>query len=142
VRDPEALRVALPTSWSHLTIELDGAFEPRPGAARFDFGWIAAAALAGLDAALDGLPGWRFERAAEMAARCREALAERFEVVTEPGQAGLVSFRAPREAHEDAARAYEAGVVIRDLPGTGWLRASCGWWTSEEDVERLVAALA
>ena len=142
VRDPEALRVALPTSWSHLTIELDGAFEPRPGAARFDFGWIAAAALAGLDAALDGLPEWRFERAPGMAARCREALAERFEVVTEPGQAGLVSFRAPGEAHEDAARAYEAGVVIRDLPGTGWLRASCGWWTSDEDVERLVAALA
>jgi len=142
VCDPEALRVALPTSWSHRSIELDGTFEPRDGAARFDFGWIAAAALAGLDAALDGLPEWRFERAAEMATRCRQALAERFDVVTEPGQATLVSFRAPNDAHEDAGRAYEAGVVIRDLPGTGWLRVSCGWWTSEEDVERLVAALA
>ena len=142
VRHPEALRVALPTSWSHRSIELDGTFEPRDGAARFDFGWIAAAALAGLDAALDGLPEWRFERAAEMATRCRQALAERFDVVTEPGQATLVSFRAPNDAHEDAGRAYEAGVVIRDLPGTGWLRVSCGWWTSEEDVERLVAALA
>jgi L-cysteine/cystine lyase len=141
VREPEALRVALPTSWSHETIELDGTFEPREGAARFDFGWIAAAALAGLDAALDGLPEWRYERAAEMAARCREALGGRFEVVTEPGQATLVSFRAPGEAREDAARAYDAGVVIRDLPGTGWLRASCGWWTSEDDIERLFAAL-
>ena len=142
VRHPEALRVALPTSWSHRSIELDGTFEPRDGAARFDFGWIAAAALAGLDAALDGLPEWRFERAAEMATRCRQALAERFDVVTEPGQATLVSFRAPNDAHEDAGRAYEARVVIRDLPGTGWLRVSCGWWTNEEDVERLVAALA
>ena len=62
--------------------------------------------------------------------------------MTEPGQATLVSFRAPNDAHEDAGRAYEVGVVIRDLPGTGWLRVSCGWWTSEEDVERLVAALA
>ena len=142
VREPEALHVALPTSWSHKAIELDGTFEPRDGAKRFDFGWIAAAALAGLDAALDGLPEWRFERAAEMAARCREALAERFEVVTEPGQATLVSFQAPGDATEDAARAYEAGVVIRDLPGTGWLRASCGWWTDDEDVERLVTSLA
>ena len=142
VRDPDALRVALPTSWSHRSIELDGTFEPRDGAARFDFGWIAATALAGLAAALDDVPEWRFERAAEMAARCRETLAERFDVVTEPGQATLVSFSAPHDASDDAGRAYEAGVIIRDLPGTGWLRASCGWWTSDEDIERLVAALA
>ena len=30
------------------------------------------------------------------------------------------------------------GVVVRDVPGTDWLRASCGWWTNEEDVERLL----
>ena len=141
VREPEALRVALPTSWSHLKIELDGAFEPRPGAKRFDFGWIAAPMLAGLSAALDGRPEWGFERAAEMAARCRAALAERFEVVTEGGQAGLISFRAPRDGPEDAQRAYDAGVIIRDLGDNGWLRASCGWWTSDEDIERLVASL-
>ena len=63
-------------------------------------------------------------------------------VVTEPGQAGLVSFRAPRGGPEDAQRAYDAGVIIRDLGDTGWLRASCGWWTSEDDIERLVAALS
>jgi L-cysteine/cystine lyase len=142
VRNPEALRVALPTSWSHTTIEPDGTFEPRDGAVRFDSGWIAPPVLAGLEAALEGLPEWRFERAAEMAARCRAALAERFDVVTEPEQAGLITFRASGDANEDAARAYAAGVVIRDLAGTGWLRASCGWWTSDEDVERLVSALA
>jgi L-cysteine/cystine lyase len=142
VRDPDALRVAFPTAWSHRSIELDGTFEPRNGAARFDSGWIAAPVLAGLRAALDGLPEWRFERAAEMAARCRAALAEHFEVVTEPGQGTLIAFRAPRDAPEDARRAYEAGVVIRDLAGTDWLRASCGWWTSDEDIERLVRALA
>jgi L-cysteine/cystine lyase len=142
VREPEALRVALPTSWSHLTIDPDGTFEPRVGAARVDFGWIAAPMLAGLSAALDGLPGWGLERAAEMAARCRAALADRFDVVTEPGQSTLVSFRAPRDAPEDARRAYDAGVIIRDLGDTGWLRASCGWWTNDEDIERLVTALA
>jgi L-cysteine/cystine lyase len=141
VREPEALRVALPTSWSHLTIEPDGTFEPRVGAARFDFGWIAAPMLAGLSAALDDLPEWGFARAAEMAERCRAALAERFDVVTEPGQAGLISFRAPRDALEDAQRAYDAGVIIRNVDPV-WLRASCGWWTSDEDIERLVASLA
>jgi selenocysteine lyase/cysteine desulfurase len=77
-----------------------------------------------------------------MAARCRAALAERFEVVTEPRQSNLVSFVAPGDPVEDALRAYAAGVIIRDMPGTGWLRASCGWWTSDEDVDRLVAALS
>ena len=141
VREPEALRVALPTSWSHLTIDLDGTFEPRAGAARFDFGWIAAPMLAGLSAALDDLPEWGLERAAEMAARCHAALAERFDVVTEPGQSTLVSFRAPRDPLEDAQRAYDARVIIRNVD-PGWLRASCGWWTNDEDIERLVASLA
>jgi selenocysteine lyase/cysteine desulfurase len=42
---------------------------------------------------------------------------------------------------EIAARLCEQGVVIRDMPGTGWLRVSCGWWTSEGDIDRLVDAL-
>ena len=143
VRDPEALRVALPTYLSQQSIERDGSFVPRPGAARFDFGWIATPELAGLEAALDGLPDWRFERAAEMARRCRAVLAAAgFDVVGEEELGTLVSFGAPDDPAEDAARAYAAGVIVRDLPGTGWLRASCGWWTSDEDLERLVAALA
>ncbi len=142
VRDPERLRIALPTYFSLVSIETDGSFEPKPGAARFDSGWLAPPSLAGLIAALDGAPDWRFERAAEIAERCRVALAERLEVVTEPHQATLVSFVASGDAAETAARAYDAGVVIRDLPRTGWCRASCGYWTSEEDIARLVAAVA
>ena len=30
---------------------------------------------------------------------------------------------------------------VREIPGSGLLRASCGWWTSEGDLDRLVAAL-
>ena len=58
------------------------------------------------------------------------------------GTATLVSFVPAGDASAEAARLYEAGVVVRDLPGTGWLRASCGWWNNEEDVERLVDALS
>ena len=143
VRAPELLRVAIPSYFAKQSIEPDGAYVPKPGAPRFDSGWLPSAGLAGLEAALVGAPDWRYERAAEMAARCRAALAGAgLEVVTEPGQATLVSFRSPGDATETAASLYAKRVILRDLPGTGWLRASCGWWTNDEDVERLVAGLA
>jgi L-cysteine/cystine lyase len=76
-----------------------------------------------------------------MTARARARIAGRAEVVTEPGHATLVSFRPEGDAAETAKRLFEAGVVVRDLPGTGLVRASIGWWTSDEDVERLCEAL-
>ena len=142
VRDPERLHVAAPSYFSQAGYEPDGSFTPKSGAARFDPGWISPAFAAGLEAALAARPPWRFERAAAMAARCRERLAEHVDVVTEPGQATLVSFSAGGDAAAAAARALDAGVVVRDLPGTSWLRASCGYWTSDEDIGRLLAALA
>ena len=141
VRDPESLRVALPTYFSQRRIERDGSFVPQEGALRFDFGWLATPALAGLEAALEGVPEWRFERAREVAARCREALVSARHELVSDGEATLVPFVAPGDAAEDAARLYDAGVIVRDLPGTDWLRASCGWWNNEEDIERLVGAL-
>jgi L-cysteine/cystine lyase len=99
------------------------------------------ASLAGLLATLDLAPEWRYERVAEMAALCRERLAEQFEVVTEAGQAGLVSFRPDGDAEEVSARLYDADVVVRFLPGRDLVRASCGWWTSESDLDRLLEAL-
>jgi selenocysteine lyase/cysteine desulfurase len=61
--------------------------------------------------------------------------------VTAPAQGGLISFTPRGDAAELAARLYDSGVVVRDVPGQGWIRVSCGWWTSEEDVERLLEAL-
>jgi L-cysteine/cystine lyase len=141
VADPDSLRVAAPNYLSQAGYEPDGRFVPREGAARFDSGWIPPGFLSGLLAAIDAAPAWRFDRARETATRCRELLAERFEVVTEPGQATLVSFRPDGDPAEVAARLLERGVIARDLPGTGWLRVSCGYWTSGEDLERLLAAL-
>src|SRR5256885_1883123 len=70
-----------------------GSSVPKPTGARFGSGWLAPPTLAGLVAAVDGAPEWRFDRAAEAAARCRQLLAEAgLEVVTEPGQSTLVSF--------------------------------------------------
>ena len=143
VAQPESLRVARPNYFSQASYSEDGAFEPKPGAARFDYGWIPPVLLAGLAAAVQAAPNWAFQRGADMAARCRELLAERVDVVTEPERhVTLVSFRPAGEPQDTVARAYNTGVVVRELPGTGWIRASCGYWTSEEDLERLVAVVA
>jgi L-cysteine/cystine lyase len=143
VADPESLRIAAPTYFSQASYQPDGTFEPVPGAARFDSGWIASPALAGLEAALALVPEWGYEQALRMAARCRELLAERYEIVTAPAQATLVAFRWDGGDPAVASTAlHERGVVIRHMPGTEWLRVSCGWWTSEADLEQLLAGLA
>ena len=142
VADPEWLRVAAPSYFAHRGYEPDGSFAPVDGAARFDSGWISPGSLAGLEAALDTSPEWGFERARQLAERCRTLLAERFEIVTAPGQATLVTFRLGGDAAEVAARFFERGVVVRDIPGTDWVRVSCGWWTSDRDLERLLAGLS
>lgn len=76
-----------------------------------------------------------------MAERCRELLAEKVDVVTEPGQSTLVSFRPVGDPAETVERLASQGVIVRDLPGLGWVRASVGFWTSEDDLGRLVEGL-
>jgi L-cysteine/cystine lyase len=132
----EELRLTFP---SYLSWQFPD-YVPRPGAERFDPGWIPAGSLAGLVESLafaSEIGPHRFERAREASARCRELLSERVEVVTEPGQATLVTWRADDPSHV-AEKLSERGVVVRDLPGTDWVRASCGFWTSDDDLERLV----
>jgi L-cysteine/cystine lyase len=143
VRDPDGLPVTWPSYWAQQSYDLVApSFEPKAGAPRFDQGTIPAAAIAGLEAALADLPEWRYEHARAAAERCRSLLAERgFEVVTEPGQATLVTFAVEGDPTDAVARCAERGVVVRALPGTNWVRASCGWWTSDEDLERLAGAL-
>jgi len=143
VAEPESLRVARPSYLSQRSYEPDGAFEPRPGARRFDPNLTPNALLAGFRTAVASQPEWALERAAQMAERCRELLeAAGQEVVSPAARATLVSWRVPvEESAAVVARLAEAGVVVRDLPGRGLVRASVGWWTSEDDLERLVAAL-
>jgi L-cysteine/cystine lyase len=139
----ERLRITYPSyvSWED-TVEL----VPWPNARRYESAFAPTTYVVGLLASLAfarEAGEERFARALAMAERCRELVAEVCEVRTEPGQATLVSFAAPDgDPKELEARVEAEGVVIRDLPGTGWLRASCGFWTSEDDLGRLLAALA
>jgi L-cysteine/cystine lyase len=141
VRDPDSVRMKTPSYFSQDSYELSGAFVAKEGAARFDAGWIGVPQLVGIAAALDVHPDWRYERAAEMAARCRELLEPHVEIVTPPAQSTLVSFRPGGDPAELVASLQERGVIVRELPGRNLVRASCGWWTNENDLQRLVSAI-
>jgi L-cysteine/cystine lyase len=118
-------------------------WQPKAGALRFDPTFTPASSLAALEAALTDLPDGRFERARALTERCRELLLEQgYDVVTEPGQGTLVSFRWPGDTAEASAQLYARGVILRELPGTGTLRVSVGWWNDGSDLERLVEGLA
>lgn len=140
----ESLRIPVPSYYGTESREEDGSSMPVEGAQRFDPGTIPAPSLAGLLASLEfavEVGEGRFETARLMAERCRELVGRVVEVVTEPGQATLVSFAPRGDPVETVGRLAGQGVVVRDLPGLGWLRASVGFWTSEGDLERLAASL-
>ncbi|MEI7759182.1 MAG: aminotransferase class V-fold PLP-dependent enzyme [Thermoleophilia bacterium] len=141
VAEPERLRVASPSYFSQAGHESDGTFVRRPGTARFDPNWWSPSSLAGLSAALGTRPAWAFDHAAAVAERCRTLLGEVVEVATPPDPSTIVSFRVTREPAEVVRELHLAGVHVREIPGAGLVRVSCGWWTSDGDVDRLVAAL-
>lgn len=143
VADPDALGIARPSYLSQDGYELDGAYTPKDGAARFDPNVTPTGATAGLRAAIGAIPEWAHERAFAVAEMFRRRLAEAgCDVVTPEQRATLVSWRVPAEESADVvARLAEADVIVRDLPGRGLVRASVGWWTNEDDLDRLVAAL-
>ncbi len=142
VARPDDLPVALPSYFAQSEHQPDGSYAAREGAERFDSGWIGTPSLAGLSAALDVAPEWRFDRVAEMAAKCRTALGERFEVLTKPDQAGLVTFRPTSDPTELVEQLRNEGVIVRELPGRNLIRVSCGYWTSDDDLDRLLASAA
>ena len=101
---------------------------------------LIAAALAALDVL--GGAGWDavHERAATLAASLADALAESGREVAPRDRTTLVSWE-DDDPPATKARLAEAGVIIRDLPGTGLLRASVGAWNDASDIDRLLAAL-
>jgi L-cysteine/cystine lyase len=143
VADPEALRIARPSYLAQRGYEPDGTFQAKDGAARFDPNLTPKAAVAGLRAAISSIPEWAHDRASALAERFRTALGEAgCDVVMPAERATLVSWRVPADESADVVtRLAEAGVIVRDLPGRGLLRASVGWWNDESDLDRLLAAL-
>ena len=79
-------------------------------------------------------------RGPALAATLAERLAAHGRTVAPRGHTTLVAWEDDDpEATRDRLR--EAGVLVRNLPGTPLVRASVGAWSSEDDLERLLAAL-
>ncbi len=135
----------LPVPWSsYTTMEDPGRpleSAPKAGARRFDLGFSAplwAWALAGVEVLEEA--GWDavHSRGPDLAALLSEQLAGRGVEVAPRGPSTLVAWRSEDPAAE-ALRLREAGVLVREIPGTGLVRASVGAWSSDEDLERLLA---
>ena len=120
-------------------------FEQAEGVKRLDHGFPAgmrsAWATASLGVFEDAGWDWVHERAASLAALLAERLAERGLEVWPRGRSTLVSWAA-EDVDAEVARLAGEGVIVRSIPAFGLIRASVGAWTSEEEIERLVALAA
>jgi selenocysteine lyase/cysteine desulfurase len=90
-----------------------------------------------------GEAGWPevHERARTLAALLAERLLEAGREVAPRDESTLVSFHSPDPLAE-RSRLAARGVVLRNIPGRPWLRASVGAWNDEGDIERLLDGLA
>jgi selenocysteine lyase/cysteine desulfurase len=105
---------------------------------------LSAEALAWALAALEVLQreGWQtvHTRAHTLAGRLAELLDERGRTVAPRGSTTLVSFHSP-DPEGEREQLRSRGVILRNIPGRPWLRASVGAWNDEDDLDRLLAAL-
>jgi L-cysteine/cystine lyase len=135
-RGPTYLNLAMPNDGLHSGLQPDGRRYDTPslGTER------CAAALASHDVL--AAQGWDavHERAAGLAETLAGALADAGHEVLPRGRSTLVTWVAP-EATAQRERLAERGILIRDIPGQPWLRASTGAWNDENDLDRLLGAL-
>jgi L-cysteine/cystine lyase len=114
-------------------------------ARRYDTPALSAEESAFALAALDAIESedWPavHERARSLALRLAEALSAKGRAVAPRGDTTLVSFHSDDPAAERKLLA-DRGVVVRDIPGQPWLRASVGAWNDDGDLERLLDGLA
>lgn len=125
-------------------------FLPHPGARRFEYGLRHPVSLVGLLAAVRwlrdevGLP-WAMERSHALAARLRRHLQAipGVRVITPERHAALVSFQIPGVRPEEAVRALEErGFWVRSIDLPPAVRASCGFYNTEEEIDGLAEAVA
>ena len=140
----DQLPVPFPSYFSQQSYEETGAFAPAP-APHASSRAPCLHRRAGLEAALrlaGDIGSERFAAARARTERCRELLSPSVEILTEPDQATLVSFRVRGDPEAVVDGLAERGVIVRSFPGLDWIRASIGYWTSDDDLERLAAGLS
>ncbi|MHB1537700.1 MAG: aminotransferase class V-fold PLP-dependent enzyme [Solirubrobacteraceae bacterium] len=114
-------------------------------ARRFDTLSLNAETLAAGIASLRLLSsaGWTaiHETSSALAERLAQLLGERGRTVLPRAAGTLVSFSS-EDPEGERERLAEHGIILRNIPGRGLLRASVGAWNHEADLQRLLAALA
>jgi L-cysteine/cystine lyase len=141
----ERLRVVAPSYLSFAKPGAHGLDDPlHDGARRFDTPSLPREALALSMGSLEvleevGLAAVH-ERAAALSAELADRLAASGRTVSPRDRTTLVSWEDP-DPPATRAKLADAGVIVRDLPGTPYLRASVGAWNDEDDVERLLGVL-
>ncbi|WP_354701961.1 Cysteine desulfurase SufS [Paraconexibacter sp. AEG42_29] len=134
--------VGLTPGYTNLAVPNDGLdADTWPDARAFDAPAISFEVAAAAAAAADVLDafGWDavFERAQELTAELVAGLTAAGCEVAPRDATTLVSWVAPDPA-AFVARAAAAGVVVRPLPGTPYVRASVGAWNDASDLGRLL----
>jgi selenocysteine lyase/cysteine desulfurase len=120
-------------------------FEQAEGVKRLDHGFPAGMRNAWATASLGVFEAagwdWVHERAASLAAELARRLSERGLSVRPRGRSTLVSWHV-EDSEAEVARLAGEGVIVRNIPAFGVVRASVGAWTAEEEIERLVELVA
>jgi selenocysteine lyase/cysteine desulfurase len=113
-------------------------------ARRYDTASVSREGVAFTLAAIEMLESYGVDAVQDQATRLAEtfaqALAARGRTVAPRDDTTLVAWEDP-DPEPSRDRIAAQGIVIRNLPGTPYLRASVGAWNDESDLERLLAAL-
>ncbi len=116
-----------------------------PDARRLGTGFPAPHQIEWAHAALDVLEEPGIAEVHERAAGLAEGLADRLRrsgvEVAPRGRSTLVSL-VTEDPPALLERTLAAGIVVRDLPGTPYVRASVGAWTTDEELDRLTEVVA
>jgi L-cysteine/cystine lyase len=149
----DALRYVSPTYVGYWSTKHEEGLEWEllESAQRFEAGGRQTAAIAGQAAVLNWLEEtvgyqWLFERIASLSAYAYKALKEvpGLSMLTPlQGESGLVSFKL--EGRDDAETVTylrdKHNMYIRNIPSTKSLRISTGFYNTEEEIDKLIAAL-
>jgi selenocysteine lyase/cysteine desulfurase len=117
-------------------LRADGRRFDTPSLAREATAFSLAATRLLTTAGLEGVHA----RAAALAARLADELEQRGRAVAPRAATTLVSWEDP-DPIAAGDRLAAAGVVVRNLPGTPYVRASVGPWNDDSDLDRLLSAL-
>lgn len=149
----EMLHLLSPTYVGYWSIKHEEGFEWEllESAQRFEVGGRQTAAIAGQAAVLQWLEQtvgykWLFEHVASLstyAYKSLKAVPGLTMLTPRPGESGLVSFTL--EGHDDVEVVTylreKYNMYIRNIPSTKSLRISTGFYNTEEEIDKLVAAL-